>query len=332
MYNIGVIGCGYMGKAHLENIPKKYARPYAVCDINKNLADATAKEYGTKVFYDAQRLIEDEDVQIVIIATYPASHIQLLEMCLKNKKHVLCEKPIAQNIEDADKFREIVEKYPQSKVAVGYILRHNETFIKIKEMIDNNALGRPLVIRLTHNQSDGTRASALFNILNEVSPIVDCGVHYIDLMRWLTGEEITEIDGFGTKNNPDLPEKTYNYGMLNVKLSGGSVGFYETGWGKSFVNSNVKEFIGPKGKLSLTYQSERGLMSYKGNLITYYDTEKRKVKKINIPFKNKPTGRQLEYLFRMIEENISANPTVNDVILSFEAACKADKKIREKLN
>lgn len=73
-------------------------------------------------------------------------------------------------------------------------------------------------------------------------------------------------------------------------------------------------------------------MSYKGNLITYYDTEKRKVKKINIPFKNKPTGRQLEYLFRMIEENISANPTVNDVILSFEAACKADKKIREKLN
>ena len=331
MYNLGVIGCGYMGKAHLENIPADKVNIYAVCDIDKDLADETAEEYGVKAYYDAKQLIEDENVQIVIIATYPASHLSILEMCLENKKHVLCEKPISDNIADAQKFKDLVEQNPDCKVAMGYILRHNETFLKIKEMIDNDALGRPIVMRWTHNQNNDTRLSALNNILDEVSPIVDCGVHYIDLMRWLTGEEIEGVDGFGAKTNPQLPKGSYNYGMINLNLSGGSVGFYETGWAKSFSNTDTKEFIGPKGKIMLTYKTERGVMGYMGNLITYYDTESGKVQRINVPFKNKPTGRQLEHLIKMIEENAPANPSIDDIIKSFETACKADEIIRKKL-
>ena len=332
MYNVGVIGCGYMGNVHLQNIPKEYARVYAVCDIDRALADATAEAYGAKVFYDAKQLIEDEQVHIIIIATYPATHINLLKLCLKNKKHVLCEKPISQNVEDAVTFRTLVEEHPESKVAVGYILRHNDTFVKIKDMIDNDAIGRPIVIRWTRNQTDDARLSSLANILNEVSPIVDCGVHYIDLMRWFTGEEITGIDGIGAKTDSTLPDGSYNYGKITLNLSGGSVGFYETGWAKDFNNDDVKEFVGPKGKIVLTYKTERGAMGRMGNLITYYDAINDKVHEINVPFDSKPTGKQLEHLIRMIEDDVPANPTVNDIVLSFEAACKADEIIRSKLN
>ena len=157
MYNIGVIGCGYMGKAHLDNIPTNKVNITAVCDINKELADATAEEYGAKAYYDAKQLIEDKNIQIVVIATYPASHLSILKMCLENKKHVLCEKPISDNIADAQRFKDLVEQNPDCKVAMGYILRHNETFLKIKEMIDSDALGRPIVMRWTHNQNNNTR-------------------------------------------------------------------------------------------------------------------------------------------------------------------------------
>jgi len=150
-------------------------------------------------------------------------------------------------------------------------------------------------------------------------------------MRWITGEEIVGIDGFGAKTNSQLPDGSYNYGMINLTLSNGSVGFYETGWAKSFTNRNVKEFIGPKGRILLTYKTERGVMGFKGNLITYYDSESAKVHKINVPFKNKPTGKQLEHLIKMIEENVPANPTIDDVVLSFTAACSADEIIKNKL-
>lgn len=330
MYNLGVIGCGYMGNEHLQNARKcPKINIYAVCDIDKALVQRQAAKYKAKAYYDAKQLIEDKNIDIVVIATYPSSHLKLLELCLKNKKHVLCEKPISNNAKDAQKFRRLVEDYPSLKVAVGYILRHNSTFIKIKEMVGD--LGKPLIMRWTHNQNSPSRQKALSNLLNEVSPIVDCGVHYIDLMRWLTGEEVTEIDSFGALTNKSLPKNSYNYGMITLNLSGGSVGFYETGWSKSFDNANTKEIVGPNGRIKLTYKSQRGFMGFRGNLITHYDAIGEKTTKYNIPFKNKPTKRQLEHLIKMIEEDAPANPSVEDIVASFEVACKADEIIKEKL-
>ena len=319
-----------MGNEHLQSARKcPKVNIYAVCDTDKALTEKLASKYNAKAYSDAKALIEDKNIDIVIIATYPSSHLELLELCLKNAKHVLCEKPISNTAEDAQKFRQLMEQYRSLKVAVGYILRHNSTFIKLKEMADS--LGKPLVMRWTHNQNSASRQKALTNLLGEVSPIVDCGVHYIDLMRWLTGEEVTEIDSFGARINKALPKDSYNYGMINLNFSGGSVGFYETGWAKSFDNTNTKELIGPNGRIKLTYKSQRGIFGFLGNLITYYDAKTAKTTKYNIPFKSKPTKRQLEYLIEMIEHNAPANPSVEDIIASFEIACEADKIIIENL-
>jgi len=338
MYNIALIGCGYMGQAHLIDIcDKENICIYAVCDRNCQRADEIAEKYhARKTFYDAAEVIADPEVDIVIIATYPSSHLPLLRQCIAGGKHVLCEKPITNNVEDGKVFVKLVQENPQCKVLVGHILRHNDTYIKVKEMIDEGIIGRPLIMRMVQNHNTLGSWEKHRALIEETSPIIDCGVHYVDVMRWFTGEEVIQIDGMGAITEGGLSKGKYNYGIIQAALSGGSVGFYEAGWGNSLEDNNSKEFIGPLGRIRITYQKERPNHREEGNLVTIFKYGEgmygeETTEYINIPFDTKPTGNELEYLIEMIEKDIPANPSIEDVFRSFEIVCEADVKIRAKI-
>lgn len=333
VYNIALIGCGYMGKSHLVDIAtKENICIYAVCDKNEQRADDTAQQYGScKVYYDAEELIADPQVDIVIIATYPSSHLQLLKMCLAHGKHVLCEKPITDNVSDGEEFVKVVNENPQCKVLVGHILRHNDTYIKVKELIDEGLIGKPLIMRMVQNHNTLHNWEKYRILIEETSPIVDCGVHYVDVMRWFTGAEVTSVDGAGAVTEDGISEGKYNYGMINATLSDGSVGFYEAGWSNSIETDSFKEFVGPKGRIRITYQMERPNRRQDGNLVSIYRYYEGTTEYINIPFNVKPTGIQLDHLIAMIEQNVPANPTIEDVFRSFQIVCEADQKIRDRM-
>jgi len=333
MYKIGLIGCGYMGQAHLiDSFSRENICIYGVCDLNRKRAEEMGRRYHVKKVYDtAGELIADPEIDIVIIATYPSTHLPLLKLCLENKKHVLCEKPITDNLADGLEFVKLVKENRECKVLVGHILRHNDTYIKVKEMLDEGLIGKPLIMRMVQNHNTLGNWEKHRALIEETSPIIDCGVHYIDVMRWFTGEEVTQVDGVGTATESDLSKGKYNYGMINVMLSGGSVCFYEAGWGNSLETDNTKEFIGPLGRIKITYQRERAEHKEDGNLISIYKYAERTTEYINVPFDEKPTGAELEHLIEMIEKNIPANPMIDDVYRSFEIVCEADKKITEKL-
>ena len=333
VYNIGLIGCGYMGQTHLMDIAAKAnIRIYALCDRDRQRADSLAARYGaSRVYDDAMELISDPEVDIVIIATYPSSHLALLKACLEKGKHVLCEKPVADNLEDGREFVKAVKEAPRCKVLVGYILRHNETYNKVKELIDEGLIGKPMILRMVQNHNTLRNWEKYRILIEETSPIVDCGVHYIDVMRWFTEEEVVSVDGVGAVTEPGLSPGTYNYGMIQVTLSGGSVGFYEAGWSNSIATDSFKEFVGPKGRIRITYQTERTDHREDGNLVSIYRHSDGTTEHINIPFTVKPTGVQMDHLIAMIEKDIPANPTMEDVFCSFAVACEADRKIREKM-
>lgn len=334
MYNVALIGCGYMGQAHLtDSASKEKVHIYAVCDIDRERADETAIKYhAEKTYYDAKELIADPAVDIVIIATYPSTHLALLKLCIAHKKHVLCEKPVAGNLEDGYEFAKAVKENPDCKVLVGHILRHNDTYVKVHELIADGEIGKPIVMRLIHNHNTLGEWKKYHVLIEETSPIVDCGVHYVDVMRWFTGEEVINVDGTGAATMAGLSKGKYNYGIINVTLSGGSVGFYEAGWGDSMETESTTEFIGPEGKIRITYQSDRKSNREDGNLITIYKHDANTMEYINVPFEVKPTGTQLEYLIEMIEKDVSANPSIEDVIKSFEVVCEAEQKIQTKMS
>lgn len=327
-YGVALIGCGHMGEAHLEHIyMKENIDLVCVCDINKSLGEFFAKKYGAKsVETDAKTVIERDDVDVVIISTYPSTHLELLKMCVENNKHVICEKPITDNLKDGAEFVRVVKENPQIKVLVGHILRHNETYKKVADMIKNGAIGHPVIMRMTqnHHTMDWNR---YLKLICETSPLIDCGVHYFDVMRWFTGAEFVSVSGIGMATESDVPKGKNNYEIATVKMSDGSVGFYEAGWTKSITSSNLKEFTGPLGSIRLVYQKDRLNHSEEGDLIEYYSVETKEYKEINVQGQRKPTDVQFDQLVDMIENGASAFPSIDDVYKSFCAVFAAEEAI-----
>lgn len=330
IYKVALIGCGQMGAVHLDNIYYKENVEIAyVCDVFQEKAEIFKKKYNAeKAVTDIKECIEDKDVDIVIIATYPLTHIPLLKECLKNKKHVLLEKPIGTSIEDGEEFLRLIKENPDCKVLVGHILRHNHTYNTVANMIKEGAIGKPIVMRMVQNHHTMNWARYL-ELIKETSPIIDCGVHYLDVMQWFTDAKITSVSGIGMRTDEDVPEDKYNYGMITVTLSDGSVAYYEAGWANTISSDNLKEFIGPKGSIKIIYQKDRQTHQEEGDLIEYYKYPEKKYEIINIEGKRKPTDEQFDHLIKMIEDNAEAFPTNNDVFDCFKKALEADEFIRK---
>lgn len=331
IYNIALIGCGSMGAAHLDDIYyKENVRIRYVCDLDEDAAKLFKRKYGAEhTETDYIKCVEDENTDIVIIATYPSSHLKILRDCIKYKKHVICEKPMTDNIETAKEFVSLVKSNPDVKVLVGYILRHNDTYNKVANMINSGAIGFPIIMRMAQNHHTMDWNKYL-SLLKDASPIVDCGVHYIDVMKWFTGAQITSISGIGLKTDDEVPEDGYNYGLITAKLSDGSIAYYEAGWSNTMSSNNLKEFVGPKGRISIIYEKDRQTHSEEGDLIEYYRYPEKTYNIINLKSKRKPTGAQLEHLINMIENNVEAKPTIDEVYDSFSLAVEADAIIKKK--
>ena len=328
VYNVALIGCGHMGETHLEHIYyKENICISCVCDKDEVRAKEFQHRFMAKsISTDAEECISRDDTDIVIIATYPSTHLTLLKLCIKYKKHVICEKPIAKTLEEGQEFVKLVKEHPDVKVLVGHILRHNATYRKVAKMIHEGDIGHPIIMRMSqnHHTMDWDRYRKL---IEETSPIVDCGVHYLDVMQWFTDAKITDISGIGIRTEEDLPPDKKNYEMVTVKLSDGSIGFYEAGWTKTITSNNMKEFIGPKGSIRLIFSKDRINHKEEGDLIEYYCLDDKTYHIINVDAERKPTDVQMQCLIRMIEEELPARPTIDEVYASFEAAIKAEAVI-----
>jgi len=328
IYGIAVIGCGHMGQAHMEEIYyKDNVSLRWACDRDLDKARLFQKKYGAKDITDDHMKCITEDVDIVIIATYPSSHLMILKACLGKGKHVICEKPLAATLDEGREFVRAVEDAQRSKVLIGHILRHNATYIKAADMISSGAIGAPVIMRMVQNHHTIDWGKYL-SLIKETSPIIDCGVHYIDVMQWFTGERITDISGIGLRTENDVPGNKYNYGIMTVRLSGGSVGYYEAGWSNTMSSDNLKEFIGPKGRIRIVYRKDRQTHQEEGDLIEYYRYPEKAYEMINVQASRKPTGAQFDHLVDMIEKDVPANPDIEEVYESFRLAVMADEIIR----
>lgn len=328
IYGVALIGCGQMGKVHLEHIYyKKNVNVEYVCDHDMERTEEFKLRYGAKnVTSDPMECITSNKVDIVIIATYPSSHLELLKGCVANRKHVICEKPIATNYEDGLEFARIVKENPRCKILVGHILRHNTTYKTVADMIHSGAIGKPMIMRMAQNHHT-MNWDRYLSLIKETSPVVDCGVHYMDVMQWLSGEKIVGVTGVGARTESDVPKGKYNYGMITVTLSDGSVGYYEAGWSNTMSSDNLKEFIGPKGRIRLVYRKDRQTHREEGDLIEYYKYPEKRYEIINVESDRKPTDVQFDHLVDMIENNVPAIPHIDEVLESFRITLDADKQI-----
>ena len=248
------VGAGHMGRSHAlayHSMPD-----FEICGIVTRSPESRAKlnaELGGNYeeFSSYEEALKATKPDAVSISTYPDTHAPYAIAALDAGCDVFIEKPLAETVEAAE---QIVAKAKATgrKLVIGYILRHHPSWIKFIEM--SHTLGKPLVMRMNLNQqSFGSEWTTHKNLMSSISPIVDCGVHYVDVMCRMTRSKPIRVSGLGARLSDELPEGKVNYGHLQVTFEDGSVGWYEAGWGPmmSEVAFFVKDVVGPKGCVSI---------------------------------------------------------------------------------
>lgn len=206
---------------------------------------------GYPTFSDYNTALETTKPHAVSINTYPDTHATYIRKALEADAHVFVEKPLALTVEDAQALVNLALQ-KNKKMVVGYILRVHPAWAKFVEVA--KSLGKPLVMRMNLNQqSSGDHWHTHKQLMNSMSPIVDCGVHYVDIMCLMTESVPVSVSAIGARLSDEIDEQMYNYGQLQVRFKDGSVGWYEAGWGPMMSETAffVKDVIGPNGCVSI---------------------------------------------------------------------------------
>jgi predicted dehydrogenase len=188
---------------------------------------------------------------LVAISTYTDSHADLAIRAMEAGAHVFVEKPLAATVEDAERVVETARRLGR-KLVVGYILRHHPSWVEF--VARARALGGPYVFRMNlTQQSSGAAWEIHKRLMQSTSPVVDCGVHYLDVMLQITDAAPTEVRGMGLRLTPEIAETQVNYGHLQVLFADGSLGWYEAGWGPMISETAffVKDVMSPNGSVSI---------------------------------------------------------------------------------
>jgi predicted dehydrogenase len=185
----GLIGCGAFGLFCMDTYGEMEGiRPVAVCDVREDVARDFARDLGVDAHGDPDELIARDDIDFVHIATPPSTHHELVLSALRGGKHVLCEKPLAMNVDEAN---EMLDAARESGLIapVNFVLRYNEVTRRVKALLDSGLLGQVLQADLTNCASDSNLHPEHWFWNRDVSGgiFVEHGVHFFDLYSELLG-------------------------------------------------------------------------------------------------------------------------------------------------
>lgn len=250
MLKVLVVGLGTMGQSHaLAHHKLRSSQIVGLVNRSPRELPKWLQDYPFLDSFDEGLALKPD---LVVIATYSDSHADLAIRAMEAGSHVFVEKPLATNVAEA---QQVVDKAQAlgRKLVVGYILRHHPSWMRlIKEARE---LGGPYVFRMNLNQqSTGEEWATHKALMDTTSPLVDCGVHYVDVMCQVTDAKPVRVQGMGLRLSDEIAPDMYNYGQLQVVFEDGSVGWYEAGWGPMMSETAffVKDIISPNGAVSIT--------------------------------------------------------------------------------
>jgi len=333
-----VVGCGNMGSSHARAYAR--VRGFALAGLVDRSAGRAAllgaELGGVPAFPSLEAAIASASPDAVAVCTYPETHHELTLTALDAGLHVFVEKPLAGTVEEAE---QIAARAIQSgkKVVVGYILRHHPAWQRFIE--EARTLGKPLVMRMNLNQqSSGETWAVHKKLMGSMSPIVDCGVHYVDVMCQMTRSRPVRVHAVGARLTDEIPPTMYNYGHLQVVFEDGSVGWYEAGWGPMMSETAffVKDVVGPNGSVSIAeHHGDAGsddIDSHtKTSSLLRHDAatmQDRRIDTSDEPGHQELCDREQEYFLRAIRENVDLRDHLADAVNSLRIVLAADRSVR----
>jgi predicted dehydrogenase len=343
-----VAGCGNMGASHARAYHKM--PEFEIVGVVSRGADsrrAISQELGGLAefsdYYDALKTTKPD---VVSVNTYPETHAAYARAAIQAGCHVFCEKPLAETVDEAQSIVDAA-RASRRKLVIGYILRVHPAWIRFIELA--RTLGKPLVMRMNLNQQSHCPTWNVHrNLMKSMSPIVDCGVHYVDVMCQMTGAKPVRVSAIGARLTDELKPGMYNYGQLQVTFDDGSVGWYEAGWGPmmSEVAFFVKDVIGPGGCVSIVKDSDEAKASGSDNIDSHTKTNRIRLHRSAIDANNEFLApdemistedepdhqglcdREQAFLLRAIRQDVDLSDHMQDAVNSLRIVLAADESVR----
>tara|TARA_B100001173_G_scaffold37921_1_gene29395 strand:- start:207 stop:1283 length:1077 start_codon:yes stop_codon:yes gene_type:complete len=347
VFKVLVVGVGNMGSAHARAYSKidQFELVGLVARTPERRKKLSLELGNIKEYDNFDIALKDSKPDVVSINTYTESHKEYAIKSLKSGAHIFIEKPLAENIDDAEEIINEAKKQ-NKKIVVGYILRYHPTWKKFISI--SQGLGSPLVMRMNLNQqSSEDQWEVHKKLMNSTSPIVDCGVHYVDVMCQMTKSKPKYVNAIGVNLTDEIKKDMYNYGHLQVVFENGSIGWYEAGWGPMISETAffVKDVVGPKGSVSIVEPNSKGeIKSDKidshtktSSLLIHNQDRDENGKFINddivINTETEPDHLELclleqKHLLDVIQNDLDVDSDLDDVISSMKIVLAADKSIK----
>lgn len=328
-----IAGLGNMGMSHaLAHHTHPGAEIAAL--VNRSAVPLPPELRSYPLYKDFREALEAVRPALAVIATYSDSHADYACAAMEAGAHVFVEKPLATTVADA---RRVVgcAKANGRKLVVGYILRHHPSWQRL--IAEARGMGGPYVFRLNLNQqSKGATWDTHKALMRTTPPIVDCGVHYVDVMCQITDARPVRVHGVGLRLSDEIAEDMYNYGQFQVVFEDGSVGWYEAGWGPmmSEVAYFVKDVISPNGSVSILSGMHPESDSVEGHTkVGALRIHRAAGGDSDVTFEGEPGHQALcdaeqDFILRAIAGDIDLTRHMEDAVTSLAICLAADESIR----
>ncbi|MEG0107840.1 MAG: Gfo/Idh/MocA family oxidoreductase [Lachnospiraceae bacterium] len=230
-----LIGCGRISTNHVKAMINNKSEIVAVCDVvPEHMESVLAKhdlqgDVSIKRYTDYQKMIEENEIELIGIATESGNHAEIALYCIEHGIHLIIEKPMAMSIEDANK---IIERSEAKgvKVSACHQNRFNVAVQEMRNAIDMGRFGKishgSIHVRWNRNQGYYTQAPWRGTWAQDGGALMNQCIHGIDLLRWMMGDDIEEVYGVTRQQFHDYLEAE-DLGMAVVKFKNGAVATIE---------------------------------------------------------------------------------------------------------
>lgn len=283
---VAVIGCGYWGKNHVRVFKEiENANIIAVADANENVAREIGERYGIKWFKNYENVLKLKEVEAVTICTPTETHAEIALRAIEEGKHVLVEKPMTSNVEEA----KIITNKAREKgvfLTVGFIERFNPAVIEAGKLIKEGKIGETI---LAHARRVSRRAERI----KDIGVIKDLGIHDIDVILMLFEDKVEEV--YAIAGNIEFVYE--DYANIMIKFGKNKSAFIETNW---LTPRKIRRLIitGTEGLINVEYITQEITIENKKGIyqpfLEYQEPLKLELKNFVISILNnvepKPTG------------------------------------------
>lgn len=228
---VGVLGVGEMGRRHAENLRRlvPQAQLVAVADVAAERARRAAEELEIEKSYGSlEAMLECKGLDAVVIATPDKFHTRAIQVAAGAGKDILCEKPLALTLADAQASLDAVSR-AGTRLQVGFMRRYDPAYAAAMKRIEAGEIGVPVIFKSVGRDKEGAPLSAYQSNVNGMLFYTNT-IHDFDLARWLMRDEVSEVHAYTTVSiRPELAQfGDVVASVVNLKFAQGAIGNIES--------------------------------------------------------------------------------------------------------